>query len=400
MSEAVWKAYVGGEKLGPVDEATLRGWIADGQVTQQTQVWRPGLPKWLRAGEVEELADAFEAEAPPEPTPAADPPETEAATAEAETGAPEAETGATSDVLAVDAPIEPPKDVDALPPLDVEQSAGPGEAPGAVPDLPDVDAGPTYDLADEGAASGSSEAVKEHPTVPSTPSAADDEAATVVQQSPFADSDDVDTGWHPAPTPRPEAPEIELPSEPAVRDGEFAPAAVERAVAQRAPSGRDMERQRRPIASRAPETVSRPLFPFFLALLVLIPAGSGIYLMRIQTFGFSEGVGLVLQIAALVGGALVLFLPLLYRRFAMWMALVGAVLWLGGWVAYQLYAYQAFEAAGWGLGAYVSRIYLDLFQSGETADKVMGVMYWSMMLVPLIAIFYFLFSRKYRAYTA
>lgn len=60
MSEARWKTYISGKKYGPVDDETIRQWIAEHRVTATTQVWRPGMPKWLKAREVSEFSMYFD----------------------------------------------------------------------------------------------------------------------------------------------------------------------------------------------------------------------------------------------------------------------------------------------------------------------------------------------------
>ncbi len=95
---AVWKAYIQGQKLGPVDEETIRAWVAEKKVTGRTQIWRPGMEKWLRAAEVEEFASLFEEQESParEAEESATREAEEAATREAEeSAAREAEEAAT-----------------------------------------------------------------------------------------------------------------------------------------------------------------------------------------------------------------------------------------------------------------------------------------------------------------
>ncbi len=68
MGEPVWKAFVGGQKLGPVDEETILQWVREKKVGAKTQVWKKGMAAWVKAGEVElfQSALAEPVAAPPE----------------------------------------------------------------------------------------------------------------------------------------------------------------------------------------------------------------------------------------------------------------------------------------------------------------------------------------------
>lgn len=64
-----WYCVVNGQRYGPADEPTLRGWIAEGRVGFQDPVWSEGMVNWATAGAV--LPDAFAARpCPPPPPPA------------------------------------------------------------------------------------------------------------------------------------------------------------------------------------------------------------------------------------------------------------------------------------------------------------------------------------------
>lgn len=52
-----WYAGVGGQPLGPMTREELRAHLKQGQVDQDTLVWREGMSGWIALGEVPDLAD-------------------------------------------------------------------------------------------------------------------------------------------------------------------------------------------------------------------------------------------------------------------------------------------------------------------------------------------------------
>ncbi len=58
---ANWYCYVDGKQFGPIDDATLRQWLAEGRVKPADHVWQDGMPDWLPAAKVDELADVVDA---------------------------------------------------------------------------------------------------------------------------------------------------------------------------------------------------------------------------------------------------------------------------------------------------------------------------------------------------
>lgn len=60
---------VGGKQAGPYGLDQLAGFVSSGEFTQQTYVWKPGMANWERAGNVQELAQFFQANTPPPPPP-------------------------------------------------------------------------------------------------------------------------------------------------------------------------------------------------------------------------------------------------------------------------------------------------------------------------------------------
>lgn len=60
---------VNGAQQGPFPINQIRDAIAQRQVTQETLVWKPGMPQWAKAGEQPELAAFFMPSPPPPPPP-------------------------------------------------------------------------------------------------------------------------------------------------------------------------------------------------------------------------------------------------------------------------------------------------------------------------------------------
>lgn len=61
---------VNGQQYGPYDMGALAAMVANGQLTQQTYVWRPGMAQWIPAGQCPDLSTLFSAPATPPPPPA------------------------------------------------------------------------------------------------------------------------------------------------------------------------------------------------------------------------------------------------------------------------------------------------------------------------------------------
>ncbi len=55
---------VNGQPAGPFDWNQLQQLVQSGQLTQQTQVWKQGMPAWAMAGQVQELLPLFLGQAP------------------------------------------------------------------------------------------------------------------------------------------------------------------------------------------------------------------------------------------------------------------------------------------------------------------------------------------------
>lgn len=66
-----WYVAAGGQQAGPYDQATLQQYIASGQVTPETMMWRQGMTAWTPAGQIPELQAWFGAGGPPPPPPPA-----------------------------------------------------------------------------------------------------------------------------------------------------------------------------------------------------------------------------------------------------------------------------------------------------------------------------------------
>ena len=58
---------VNGQPAGPFDWNQLQQMVQGGQLTQQSQVWKQGMPAWAMAGQVQELQPLFQGQAPAMP---------------------------------------------------------------------------------------------------------------------------------------------------------------------------------------------------------------------------------------------------------------------------------------------------------------------------------------------
>lgn len=58
---------VNGQPAGPFDWNQLQQLVQSGQLTQQSQVWKQGMPQWALAGQVQELLPLFQGQAPAMP---------------------------------------------------------------------------------------------------------------------------------------------------------------------------------------------------------------------------------------------------------------------------------------------------------------------------------------------
>ena len=70
MPQLAYYVLIGGEQVGPLDEAGLIGLMKGGKLTAQTQVWTKGMANWEAAGNVGELAALLAQNvvvAPPDP---------------------------------------------------------------------------------------------------------------------------------------------------------------------------------------------------------------------------------------------------------------------------------------------------------------------------------------------
>lgn len=59
----MWFIHAGGRQIGPVSHDDLLSWARAGRVSPGDLVWRAGMPGWLPAGQMAELASALRAAA-------------------------------------------------------------------------------------------------------------------------------------------------------------------------------------------------------------------------------------------------------------------------------------------------------------------------------------------------
>ena len=68
--EKVWHLAENGQTTGPFSRATLGRMAIDGSLSRASMVWTAGMPGWVKAGDVDELAQLFTVMPPPPPPPA------------------------------------------------------------------------------------------------------------------------------------------------------------------------------------------------------------------------------------------------------------------------------------------------------------------------------------------
>jgi membrane protease subunit (stomatin/prohibitin family) len=67
IADKVWHLAENGETKGPFSKAALGRMAADGAMTRETFVWTPGQDGWMKADDVDELAQLFTVMPPPPP---------------------------------------------------------------------------------------------------------------------------------------------------------------------------------------------------------------------------------------------------------------------------------------------------------------------------------------------
>ncbi len=77
---AQWYCLVNGQQHGPVDEDTLRQWIAQHRLTASDLVWREGMAEWCAVSAVPELSGPLPPSAPAPYSPSAAVPQARSST--------------------------------------------------------------------------------------------------------------------------------------------------------------------------------------------------------------------------------------------------------------------------------------------------------------------------------
>jgi len=62
-------AMINNQQSGPFNEQTIVQMVQSGSITKDTLVWKQGMPQWLQAGQVPEMANFFNQVPPPPPPP-------------------------------------------------------------------------------------------------------------------------------------------------------------------------------------------------------------------------------------------------------------------------------------------------------------------------------------------
>lgn len=69
VPQVQYHVLINGQQAGPYQTPQLQQLVQNGQLTQQTYVWKPGMANWDIAGNIQELSGLFSNMAPPPPPP-------------------------------------------------------------------------------------------------------------------------------------------------------------------------------------------------------------------------------------------------------------------------------------------------------------------------------------------
>ena len=69
IPQVQYHVLINGQQSGPYQTPQLQQLVQNGQLTQQTYVWKPGMANWDLAGNIQELAALFVSMTPPPPPP-------------------------------------------------------------------------------------------------------------------------------------------------------------------------------------------------------------------------------------------------------------------------------------------------------------------------------------------
>lgn len=69
VPQVQYHVLINGQQSGPYQTPQLQQLVQNGQLTQQTYVWKPGMANWDLAGNIQELAALFDSMTPPPPPP-------------------------------------------------------------------------------------------------------------------------------------------------------------------------------------------------------------------------------------------------------------------------------------------------------------------------------------------
>jgi hypothetical protein len=67
--ETQYLLSVNGQQAGPFNMQQLQQMVMNGQLVNNTYVWKQGMPNWVEAGQVMELQSLFNSMPPPPPMP-------------------------------------------------------------------------------------------------------------------------------------------------------------------------------------------------------------------------------------------------------------------------------------------------------------------------------------------
>ena len=376
MSEAKWKAYIKGKKYGPVDAEAVVEWIGEGRVTEKTQLWCPGMPKWAKAAEVDDFAQYFGA-------PAEEPPEEEPAVEEPTAAEAVAEESPVAEAPAEEAPAEEEIAVEETPAEETPAEETPAEeAP--VEEAP-VEEAPAEEAMDD--------------------LFADDEAPTVIAESPFAEINEAIEANAPRRSGGAHRGDPGARASHAAEDGDAqdrqgaAAAAALLVLHSRRTDGRASclsslggMFQQPPAGSSDGQSIED--LEAEVANIDLDDDDDDAPLKKTADVKLVPTMAYWYAIGAGVGLLLLIVLPLFFNKVGLVGGILGALVALGGWIG----AVIVSKEPGHSIVVQLQKLYIAPFEHlGKVDAVVQGSLHWLLVLIPLFALAYYAFTGKYRA---
>lgn len=203
----------------------------------------------------------------------------------------------------------------------------------------------------------------------------------------------------PQPAPAPRGPQIDHDAATVIQESPF----VEEELVPVAKSAWPTTEERVAVreVERPAARPSLPLLPILLSLLALLPAGALVYVAVIK----GNVAALPTLDRALLGGTafgllLLVLLPLFYNGIGLLGGLLGALVTLGSWAAFlakDLVPVYTVRPRLLGLSYDLQRRFIDGLTGGFDVAFIATLLNWLALVVPFLALLYYLFTRKYRA---